>query len=80
MGRERRFFGERVNVVADEGSPNPAEFTFDGETHVVTEILLMCRDCSFPSDFRRHRWWQRKQRNYYRLRTSQARIFELYYD
>ena len=79
-GRNRRFFGRRLDVVSDDDSPNPAKFMLEGETHVVSEILLMWHDYSFPSDSRRHRWWQREHRNDYRLRTSQERIFELYFD
>ena len=77
---DRRFFGKRVDVVTDEGSPNPTELAFEGEIHAVSEILLMWRDYSFPSNFRRHSWWQRRHRNYYRLRTNQERIFQLYFD
>ncbi len=51
---DRRFFGKRVDVVTDEGSPNPTELAFEGEIHAVSEILLMWRDYSFPSNFRRH--------------------------
>jgi len=35
---------------------------------------------SARTPLRRRKWWQRHHRNYYRVRTSQGEVFEIYYD
>ena len=32
------------------------------------------------SQLRRTKWWQRHHRNYYRVKTTQGEVFEIYYD
>lgn len=63
----------------------PDAFLWNDEQHTVSEML------AFWSE-RGQAWWQRKQwrgrrqhvsslgRDYYRVRTAQGRIFDLYYD
>ena len=75
-----RFFGKQIEVISRGGSPDPVSFVLDQESHEIQEILLAWQDYDFPKDGRKHRWWQRKHRNYYRLTTSTGRIFELYFD
>ena len=76
----RRFFGQQISVERDEDTREPMAFSFMDEAHVVGRIMTSWHDYGFPSDGRRHKWWQRFHRNYYRVRTTEGRDFEIYYD
>ncbi len=76
----RRFFGMRIDVVTEKCSAIPASFFIEEEFHKVDEIFLVWHDYKFPDDDRKHRWWQRKHKNFYRLSTVAGRIFEIYFD
>ncbi len=77
----RRFFGKAIDVEVEGELHRPASFSFDGETHVVKEILFYKQDYDFGKESdRRHKWWQRHHRNYYRIRTVEDKLFEIYHD
>jgi len=76
----RRFFGKQIDVVTEKCPAIPVSFFIEEECHKVDEILLVWHDYKFPDDDRKHRWWQRKHKNFYRLRTVAGRIFEIYFD
>ena len=77
---ERRFFGQVIEVERDDESRAPVAFAFKGERHEVAEVLTYWQDHGFPNDGRKHRWIQRRHRNYYRVRTAEGRVFEIYFD
>lgn len=76
----RRFFGEQIDVATEKFSAIPVSFFIGEEWHKVNEILLVWHDYKFPNDDRKHRWWQRKHKNFYRLSAVGGRIFEIYFD
>jgi hypothetical protein len=48
---------------------------------MIADILEAWQDYGFgKSPMRRKRWWQRHHRNYYRVRTTEGELFEIYYD
>ena len=76
----QRFFGQQISVDQDSETRDPVAFSFGGESHKVAQIMTSWHDYGFPDDGRQHRWWQRRHRNYYRVRTTEGRDFEIYYD
>ena len=76
----RKFFGQQISVDQDPETRDPVAFSFGGESHEVARIMTSWHDYGFPDDGRKHRWWQRRHRNYYRVRTAWGRDFEIYYD
>lgn len=78
----RRFFGKEVDVTVEgDRVHRPVAFSFDGETHEIKSILHYREDAGFGKGGRRsHRWWQRRHRNYYRVKTTNDELFEIYHD
>ena len=78
----RRFFGKQIDVTVDEGDiQRPVAFSFDDETHKIKAILHYREDSGFGKGKRAsHRWWQRHHRNYYRVKTTNDELFEIYHD
>lgn len=58
----------------------PTAFLWQGQRYVVTEVLRGWADHGFgPMDYPA-RWWQRRHRNYFRVRTSEGELAEFYLD
>ena len=77
----RRYFGKRIEVTVTGDVQRPASFTLDGVSHLVAEILFYWQDYGFgKASDRRHTWRQRHHRNYYRVRTTDDEVFEMYHD
>ena len=77
----RRFFGKQIQVSVEGQLRQPTSFLLDETLHVIQEILLAWPDYGFGSDGRRrHKWWERRHRNYYRVRTTDDEVYEIYYD
>jgi hypothetical protein len=48
---------------------------------MIEEILETWANHSFGSlSPQRQRWWLRRHRNYYRVRTKEGEVFEVYHD
>lgn len=78
---ERRFFGKEIAVTVEGELQRPVSFSIDDEEHIVDFLLMGWHDYGFgEGPQRKHRWWQRHHRNYYRAMTTEGRIFEIYYD
>jgi hypothetical protein len=77
-----QFIGKEIDVITGEEVKVPVAFTLDGKTHTITEIVQQWQDHGFgtSSRGRRHRWWQRRHRNYYLVETADGELFEIYYD
>ena len=78
----RRFFGKQIDVTVDEcGVEKPIAFAFDDEIHEIKAILHYREDAGFGKGGRGgHRGWQRHHRNYYRVKTTNDELFEIYHD
>jgi len=76
-----KLVSERITV-ACEGEPSrPASFVWHGETFNVAEVLATWQDWGFSGGAPRRRTWRmRRHRTYFRVRTADERVFELYLD
>ena len=76
-----QFFGREVEVSVSGEVKVPTAFRIDNREYVISEIVLAWQDHGFgPTTPSRKRWWQRRHRNYYRVRTTEGEVFEIYYD
>ncbi|MBI4300960.1 MAG: hypothetical protein HY677_07460 [Chloroflexi bacterium] len=76
-----RFYGREIQASLAGEPKVPVSFTLDGREYVIEEILEAWQDHGFgPSARSRHRWWQRRHRNYYRVKTTDGAVFEIYLD
>ena len=77
-----QFFGREVEVTTGGEVKVPVSFRIDDREYVISEIIDDWQDYGFgPADARRkRRWWQRRHRNYYRVKTEGGEVFEIYHD
>jgi hypothetical protein len=76
-----RFFGQPIDVTTSGDVKVPVAFHLGDHDYVVAEIIETWQDYGFGKNpLRRKRWWQRHHRNYYRIKTTEGGIFEIYYD
>lgn len=77
-----QFIGREIQVTTGGELKAPIAFTLGAQTYTISEIILAWSDHGFgPSAAgRKKRWWQRRHRNYYRVKTSQGEVFEIYFD
>ena len=77
----QRFFSQEIEVTVSGKVKSPASFRPGKEEYIIAEIIDSWADYGFGrTPLRRKRWWQRHHRNYYRVKTTQGEIFEIYYD
>ncbi len=68
-----RFIDEEIRVeVAEFGVP--VRFVWRGEAFEVEEVISARRSIDL-----KRAWWRRRHRDHYRVRTSDGRIFDLYF-
>ncbi len=76
-----RFIGQEVEVRLEGEVKEPAAFTFEGRERRIVEVVESWHDLSYGGDpSRRHRWWQRRHRTCYRVRTEDCEVFELQHE
>jgi hypothetical protein len=76
-----QFIGRQVNVTTEGEVRVPVSFRLDEREYLITDILDSWHDYGFgKSPARRRRWWQRHHRTYYRVKTTEGDIFEIYFD
>jgi len=76
-----QFFGREIEVTTSGEVKVPASFRLDDREYVISEIMAAWPDHGFgQSPVRRPKWWMRHHRNYYRVRTTEGDVFEIYYD
>ena len=75
------FFGRQIEVTTGGDVRVPVSFRLDEYEYVIAEILESWPDHGFgKSSAGRKRWWQRHHRNYFRVKTNEGEIYEIYYD
>jgi len=76
------YIGQEVEVTLSEGLVRqPAAFRFEGRERRIVEVLAGWQDHGHdPDERRRHRWWQRHHRNWYRVKTEDGAVFDLLYE
>ncbi len=77
-----KFFGQEIQVTAGGDVKVPTAFKLADHEYLISEIVQEWQDHSFgPMALgHRNRWWQRRHRNYYLVKTSEGELFEIYYD
>ena len=77
----QRFFGQEIRVEVEGEVRQPVSFRLEGNEYVFGEIMAVWADYGFGSNPpARKRWWMRRYRNCYRVRTMGGEVFEIYYD
>lgn len=75
------FLGREIRVKLAGVVRVPVSFCMGEREYMIDEILETWADHSFGSLLpQQHKWWLRRHRNYYRVRTKEGEIFELYHD
>ena len=76
-----RFFGQQIEVNTGGYIKVPLSFRLDAREYFIAEILESWPDYGFGrSTLGRKRWWQRHHRNYYRVKTTDGEVYEIYHD
>ena len=76
-----QFIGREIKVTLSGEVKVPTSFRLDDREYVISDIVAAWPDYGFGgSPSRRKKWWQRHHRNYYRVRTAQGEVFEIYHD
>jgi hypothetical protein len=76
-----QFFSKEIEVTVGGELRAPVSFQLDTEKYIISEILEAWSDHGFGlSPLSRWKWWQRHNRSYYRVKTNQGEVFEIYYD
>ncbi|MBI2847489.1 MAG: hypothetical protein HYX82_06375 [Chloroflexi bacterium] len=73
------FFDKQIKVSLKGKLREPASFKLGEQEFTVAEVLEMWHDFGFgKSPLRKPRWWQRRHRTYYRIRTTDGEVYEIY--
>ena len=80
-----QLYSEKIIVTCESESENeplrPVAFKWRNEEFRIEKILRSWQDWGFPAGAPRKKNWRlRRHRNYFRLRTDDGRIFEIYMD
>lgn len=75
-----RFFGKEIKVITTEGVKTPVCFKLDGKENTIKEVLEFWHDHGFGTSETSKTWRTRHHRSYFRVRTAEDEIYEMYYD
>jgi len=77
-----QFLGREIQVATGGEVKAPTSFTLDGKGHAIAEIVREWQDYGFGpgSPGRQSKWWQRRHRNYYLVKTADGELYEIYFD
>ena len=76
-----QFYAREIEVTTESEVQVPTSFRLGDQEYVISQILDAWHDYGFGrSPLRHKKWWQRRHRNYYRIKTTQGEIFEIYFD
>ena len=75
-----RFFGQEIRVTTSDGVKTPVSFSIDGKEYRVSEVLEFWPDSGFSVSETSKTWRTRHHRSYYRVKTTDGEIYEMYYD
>ena len=75
------FVSEPIEVTTEGETQKPARFTWRGDEYVITELETIWQDWGYAAGAPTQTNWRlRRHRNYYRVKTSDGRSFEIYLD
>ncbi|MGQ9699623.1 MAG: DUF6504 family protein [Candidatus Bipolaricaulaceae bacterium] len=69
-----QFIGAAVEVRFQEKPGPPTSFLWEGREYHIAQVLEFRRTLDFHSA-----WWRRRHRDWYKVRTKDGRVFELYF-
>jgi hypothetical protein len=75
-----RYFGRQIEVTTRGDVRVPVSFRLDDRDHVITEVLESWPDYGFSRSETNKTWRTRHHRNYFRVKTADGAIYEIYYD
>ena len=77
-----QFFGRQINVTTKGEVKVPVSFRLDDREYAIADILDSWHDHGFgkSSAHRKGKWWQRHHRSYFRVKTTEGEVFEIYFD
>jgi len=76
------FIGKPIEVeLSEDAAPVPVAFRLGGKEYKVADVLQRWEEHGFGQAITRHGDWRSgPQRLYYRLRTSEGEVYEVYVD
>lgn len=75
------FVGRDISVTVSGEVKTPISFKLGNKEYVIDEVLDSWSDYGFSrTNSRTKKWWQRRHRNYYHVRTVEGEVFEIYHD
>jgi hypothetical protein len=75
------FVGREIEVTLSEGeAPVPLTFRMGSRQYKVAEQMASWQDRNVGARQRARDWRQQQQRRYYRVRTEDGEVYELYAD
>ena len=74
------FVHEEIEVEFERKPGPPVAIVWRGKRIAVAEVLRAWADHGFGPFRYGTRWWQRRHRNYYRVRTAEGEVVECYLD
>ena len=76
-----QFISKEIEVTVSGEVKSPTSFRLGDREYVIAEITEAWPDYGFGKSLSgRKRWWQRRHRNYYRVKTAEGELFEIYHD
>jgi hypothetical protein len=76
-----KFFSRQISVTTKGEVKVPVSFRLDDREYAIADILDSWHDYGFgKSSAHRKRWWQRHHRSYFRVKTTEGEVFEIYFD
>ena len=77
----QKFIGKEIEVTTGGEIKTPASFRLEGREYVIAEILESWPDHGYGNiPPKRKKWYHRHHRNYFRVKTTDGDIYEIYYD
>ena len=72
--------GQQIDVTTEGEIKTPVSFVFNKREYMITEVLEFWPDWGYGASTTGKHWRQRHHRNYYRVKTTDGEIYEIYYD
>ncbi|MGD1118438.1 MAG: DUF6504 family protein [Dehalococcoidales bacterium] len=74
------YFARQIEVTTGGEVKAPVSFRLDGREYAIAEVLESWPDYGFSRGETSKTWRTRHHRNYYRVKTSDGAVYEMYYD
>jgi hypothetical protein len=76
-----KFIGQEIEVVTGGEVKLPVSFRLDEREYVIADILDAWPDYGFgKTPPKLKKWYYRRHRNYYRVKTTEDDFYEIYHD